>query len=389
VSDTRRLVLLCDADLQSVPNRFQLVPWGHVRTGKGDLIVDDGAAANVSAAFERGGIDLVVDLEHQTLGGQYARSDGAAPAQGWIRGLEVIPGDGIYAHVDWTPEGRERLASRSYRYFSPVFIVDKKSRRLKSIQSCALTNIPAMESCGALVNKDDSATSEDRDVTDSGASDITEKGVFEMNKKLLELLALSEDASEEQVLEAVTALKDEKNKATGKLTKVCSSLGVDADASTEDIGAKVLALKSPLDKVDVSKVAILETKVEEQATELKALKANAAERDAEELVAQALEDGKLVNAQRDEMLSLATDDPERFKKIIASAPVVRQPGKTDPPPDDGATGGGDRKTIITKAGREYADNAALHALTSRKAFVSDALREAGKDELSDEEIKVL
>ena len=390
MSDTKQLVLFCDADLQSAPERFKLIPWGLVRTSKGDFTVDDQAAADTIAAFKDKGVDMVFDLEHQSEGPPYnTRSDGAAPAQGWIKKLEAVHGEGIFACVDWTDEGRARLASRTYRYHSPVLHVGKKDGRLVWIKSCALTNTPAMDHCDPLVNKDTSATSEDRDVTDSGASDIPKKGVFAMNKKLLELLALSEDASEEQALEAVKALKDEKDKATGKLTKVCTSLEVDANASADDIDTKIVALKSPIDKVDVSKVAEMETKLETTQAELKVLKADADRRGAEEAVKQALKDGKILNVQCESMLELALSDRGKFDKIIAAAPVIRPPGKTDPPADDGAGTGADRKTIIAKAGREYADNEALHALTSRKAFVCDALREAGKDELSDEEIKVL
>ncbi len=135
-----------------VPKRVRIVPWGEVESTRGRFVVDEESAALVLEAFERHGTDLPVDYEHQTLGGPYTSPTGQAPAAGWIKRLEAVPGDGIYAHVDWTPPALEQLADRQYRYLSPVALVRKEDRKLVGLHSVALTNKPAIVGSDPIVN---------------------------------------------------------------------------------------------------------------------------------------------------------------------------------------------------------------------------------------------
>ncbi|MFQ5429227.1 MAG: phage protease [Phycisphaerae bacterium] len=148
-----------------VPDRILIVPAGEVRTASGAFLVDDEAMAAAVAAFERHGTDLPIDYEHQTLGGPYSSPTGQAPAAGWITALrQVRPGDeatddrgeplepGLWADVSWTAEAREKLASKQYRYISPVALVRRADRRLVGIHSVALTNKPAIVGIRPVVN---------------------------------------------------------------------------------------------------------------------------------------------------------------------------------------------------------------------------------------------
>jgi len=131
-----------------VPVRVLIAPWGEVASANGTFVLDESAGEAVLATFHEHGTDIPVDYEHQSLGGAYASPSGQAPAAGWIRGLLVCrPGEddepGLYADVDWTLGGRERLAAREYRYLSPVVIVRKSDRRVQALHSVALTNTPA------------------------------------------------------------------------------------------------------------------------------------------------------------------------------------------------------------------------------------------------------
>lgn len=127
-----------------VPEEVMLTPWGWVETSHGRFLVDDEAARLVLAALEAQGTDLPIDYEHQTLGGTYAAPDGQAPAAGWIRRVEVRPGQGLFARVEWTPLARRRLAQREYRYLSPVALIRREDSRLIGLHSAALTNKPAI-----------------------------------------------------------------------------------------------------------------------------------------------------------------------------------------------------------------------------------------------------
>jgi phage I-like protein len=138
-----------------IPERVRIAPWGEVDSSSGRFVVDEDAARLVLDAFERHGTDLPIDYEHQTLGGPYASPTGQAPAAGWIKRLETVPGDGLYAVVEWTEPAREQLVARQYRYLSPVAVVRKSDRKLVGLHSVALTNKPAIVGAEPIVSKVD------------------------------------------------------------------------------------------------------------------------------------------------------------------------------------------------------------------------------------------
>ncbi len=117
------------------------------------FVVDEESGKKVIDAFKAHGTDIPVDFEHQTLGGSYASPQGTAPAAGWIKSLEAVPGEGLMADVEWTEEAKRMLAAKQYRYLSPVAIIRKRDRRVMSLHSVALTNKPAIVGMSAIVNK--------------------------------------------------------------------------------------------------------------------------------------------------------------------------------------------------------------------------------------------
>ncbi len=144
----------CDGvNVDAAPARVLLLPWGDVVSDKGDFLIDDESAAAMVAAFSEHGTDLPIDYEHQTLGGEYARADGTAPAAGWIRRLEVVPRQGIFGTVEWTARGRELIAAREYRYLSPVVEVRQSDKRAVGLHSAAMTNKPAIVGMRPIANK--------------------------------------------------------------------------------------------------------------------------------------------------------------------------------------------------------------------------------------------
>lgn len=137
----------------AVPERVVVAPWGEVASTSGAFVVDAEAGEAVVAAFAAHGTDLPIDFEHQTLGGAYASPQGTAPAAGWITGLAVVAGEGLVATVNWTEEGRRMLASRAYRYLSPVALIRAEDRRIVGLHSVALTNKPAIVGMKPVVHK--------------------------------------------------------------------------------------------------------------------------------------------------------------------------------------------------------------------------------------------
>lgn len=178
-----------------VPTRVLLTPWGRVESTNGDFVVDDESAALVSLAFVDHATDLPIDYEHQTLGGEFASPNGQAPAAGWIKRIYAEPGVGLLADIEWTNQAAEQLASKQYRYLSPVAAVRKGDRKLVAIHSAALTNKPAIVGMPPIVNKQAALAGAVRLNSNSGAD-------CEPLVVLRRELKLDEDVEAEEVLVA-------------------------------------------------------------------------------------------------------------------------------------------------------------------------------------------
>lgn len=91
---------------------------------------------------------------------------------------------------------------------------------------------------------------------------------------------------------------------------VCELLGLKAGAAAEDVTAKIMELKSgTVDGVNL-------------AEELKALKQQNAEREANDAVILALKAGKITPAQKEWAKSYALSDPKGFGSFVEKAPQI-------------------------------------------------------------------
>jgi len=138
------------------PREFLLAPFGFVqvdgaRAGK-SFYFDQGRARQAVEAFHALGRDLAVDYEHQTVPQFNTRRDGLSPAAGWIPRLEVR-GDGLWAAgVRWTDQAEQLIASREYRYLSPViYWTDETHSAVAGLGPVALTNEPAIRGSRPLL----------------------------------------------------------------------------------------------------------------------------------------------------------------------------------------------------------------------------------------------
>lgn len=109
----------------------------------GQWRLDGAAAAAVIAAMPNGSQGYVIDYEHQTLNKE--KNGQPAPAAGWFRGLEWREGQGLFmTQIEWSDRARTMIASREYRFLSPVFGFDGQTGTVTYIHSVALTNDPAL-----------------------------------------------------------------------------------------------------------------------------------------------------------------------------------------------------------------------------------------------------
>jgi hypothetical protein len=189
-------------DSAAPPSEFCIFRAGVNASSKGDTIFDEAAAASVMAAYQRAGVDMMIDLEHAALIAPDARPD-SSDARGWAR-LELRPDGSLWAvDVKWTPDGARRLAEKTQRYISPAFITDEEGRVLE-IVNCALCAMPATCDAPALV--------------------AASRGALARNTPAATVRSTSMDP--EQLKAAIDALND------GSLAK---ALGLDATAKPSDI----------------------------------------------------------------------------------------------------------------------------------------------------------
>ena len=136
----------------TLPTEFKLFSAGLNKTLHGDFIFDAQSAAGVMADFRRRGVEMVIDLNHDSLdqNKRLMRND-AADAMGHFV-PEVRPDGSLWAtQVRWSAEGQRRLTARSQRYTSPAANYDTKTRRIVSLVNCALCADPATYNATALV----------------------------------------------------------------------------------------------------------------------------------------------------------------------------------------------------------------------------------------------
>lgn len=120
------------------PDLVQLLPSGPAIIGRDGRRWTLPDPQDLVTAFATEGRDLPLDWEHATE--IRAAQAKRAPAAGWITEITVIDG-AVWGRVEWTEEGRRSVASREYRYISPVFAFDQEGR-VRAMLSAALTNSP-------------------------------------------------------------------------------------------------------------------------------------------------------------------------------------------------------------------------------------------------------
>lgn len=172
----------------------QLCPFGDWPNG-GTVQKCDEVAFNklVEKWRESGGREIICDFEHR-FEDPSLTSDTSAAA--WITNLAVNKERGLMGDLKFTDAGAQAVTSRRLRFLSPVWTLDADGRpdRLRSV---ALTNKPAIP-VACVLNRAPQPDTE-----------TVEEPERKNMDKLKELLGLAADASDEDVVAAVTALQEQ------------------------------------------------------------------------------------------------------------------------------------------------------------------------------------
>ena len=141
---------------------------------------------NMMAAFDN---PVLVDCDHTSEEG------GSTKAMAWITQLAHEEGVGLRGKMEFTEDGAKLVSNGEYRYVSPVWIIDNDGCPTRLV-SVALTNRPNLPV---------------RAIGNSQKTVVNNNNAKEENKimltKLIELLGLAPEATEEDVIAGVTELQ--------------------------------------------------------------------------------------------------------------------------------------------------------------------------------------
>jgi phage I-like protein len=175
----------------ALPTEFPIFQPGPNATQFGTYFLDASDLASVMECFESEGVDIMVDLEHDSIDEEKraVRPD-AADARGWVVPY-ATPEGGLSARVlNWCPDGARRLRERTQRYISPVFEYDADDGHIKRLVNVALVARPATHHAAPLV------AARKREVKRMNP---------ELLKKLLDALTAGDSAAALELLKEVIA----------------------------------------------------------------------------------------------------------------------------------------------------------------------------------------
>ncbi len=276
-------LVMRSAAIEGAPAEIQVIPFGGHETTQGSFVLDAEGIRQIISEFEARKNEMVIDYEHQTLGGS------EAPAAGWIKRLIDKGADGLWASVQWTPRALQYLRGREYRYLSPVFMKRIADGRAVRLINAALTNQPAIDGMVPVVNR--------------AAVNSQKEGGGKKMEKIMEALGLDKAAGEAEVIAAIGAMKS-------RITSVLDSLGVGTDATDPELSGTVAAMRQAYEQLPAIAARLAE------------LEAALGGKESAGLVEQAMAEGKLTPAQKAWATDYAARDTEGFRVFVAKAPVV-------------------------------------------------------------------
>jgi phage I-like protein len=278
----------------ALPVRLMLVPAGDRVTGRDGRSWLKPDPQTILDFFAANNLDIPMDIEHATQ--LKAPKGDAAPAQAWGKSLEIAADGSIWGAFEWTHEGSELVSGKSYRYYSPAYVVDSATGTIVGIKSVGLTNTPNLH-VPALNQQQ-------------------EKGATMNLVALLAALGLAPTATFDEALNSITKMKGDLTVALNS----AASPSLDKFVPKADYELVLNRATAAEDKLTAQDKATLETAINTEIdAALKAGKINPSTK--EYHVAQCHQEGGL----------------DRFKQFVTAAPIIagdsnldkKQPGETD------------------------------------------------------------
>lgn len=160
--------------------------------------------------FQERGIDLPVDDEHQNDKPE-TKLRGPVPAAGWIKEL-AHNASGLWGRVEGTATARQMISRREYRYLSPSFWHNRAGQIMR-LKGAGLVHRPNLH-LKALASREAPMIGQNtRPATPSNPEPSLRSPLI---ARLMQVLNLAPDATEEEALDALEAWLAEKATMSGR-----------------------------------------------------------------------------------------------------------------------------------------------------------------------------
>jgi phage I-like protein len=286
--------ILVDEAEPDKDNWIRIVPVGNFpRHHNGAHSITQQDIEQMAANFNNSGTDLLFDIDHESLWGD-------TRAAGWSGEVEARE-DGLYAqYPNFTPSAKKAIENKEYRYFSPVYFLDKKDKQGDNIgaviDSVAVTNRPYMD---REIDHIGNSFTQSKQDSQSNTEDM------KLNKQALETLGLDEDASEEEINEAIL------NQNAGGSGQEAATGGSGSKQEAAADGSEQEPEEAATANSDLAK------KVDSISERLDKWDANNQQQKVTALINAAIDKGKINPADKDAWINSAQADYEGTKKVLS------------------------------------------------------------------------
>jgi phage I-like protein len=266
------------------------------------------------------GVDIAIDLEH----GETPHKGASA---GWIKSL-AKSGNSLLAEIEWTDLGKEKLKAKEYKYFSPEFKFSYEDHETGKkytnvLMGGGLTNRPFIKNMQPVLLSEDIQREEyQKDTSFIYTQNIEKERNEGMNKKLLGILKLDENATEDQVNAAINQVVEDNTNLTKEVeTKTTELANKDKEITSKttenvELSEKIKTLTSS--KTDLEKDNI---KLSERIT---TIETKLIESEWERFSSKLLSEGKLTPAMADKFkVSFMKDKESTISLMETLQPVVK------------------------------------------------------------------
>ena len=173
------------------PDWIEILPGGDVIEGRDGRTFERGPNTNtdILARFKRFK-PLPLDWEHAAE--LRAPKGEKAPSAGWLTELRFDEDGSLWARMDWSKSGRADVEGREYRFISPALLLSDDRKTITGISSAGLVGKPNFDMTALNSKQTEGAPSMDA---------------------IAKALGLVSGANEAQILEAINALRQDRETA--------------------------------------------------------------------------------------------------------------------------------------------------------------------------------